>query len=249
MANMLYNGVELPDIETVWTDKVTYPYAVITGAVLNLASKAYARGDSLHLMDGATYTVNFRDLLWTYTQVFSYQQLEISLYPKLWVGRDVYNYAGDTLMIQATDPVPVSPEIPNMTRDLALLLGNAVRRGLMAVREPVAWLYNGVRLPDIYSVYTPQLQKTHPYVAIGKYLGAYYLMISDTPMTTYSGGEKLRDSSENGLKYRLNVDGEYWEQIDAFYTGRWPVWSNHDTVDEDDGKTYLAATDPIPVYE
>lgn len=29
MANYLYNGIELPDINTVWTDKETYPYAVI----------------------------------------------------------------------------------------------------------------------------------------------------------------------------------------------------------------------------
>ena len=27
--NYLYNGVELPDIHTVWTDKETYPYAYI----------------------------------------------------------------------------------------------------------------------------------------------------------------------------------------------------------------------------
>lgn len=30
MANYLYNGVELPDINECWTDKETYPYAVIT---------------------------------------------------------------------------------------------------------------------------------------------------------------------------------------------------------------------------
>ena len=30
MANFLYNGVELPDINTVWTDKTAYPYAIIT---------------------------------------------------------------------------------------------------------------------------------------------------------------------------------------------------------------------------
>lgn len=30
MANYLYNGYELPDINAVWTDKVTYPYARIT---------------------------------------------------------------------------------------------------------------------------------------------------------------------------------------------------------------------------
>lgn len=29
MANYLYNSVELPDINTVWTDKETYPYAII----------------------------------------------------------------------------------------------------------------------------------------------------------------------------------------------------------------------------
>ena len=30
MANYLYNGVVLPDINEVWTDKETYPYACIT---------------------------------------------------------------------------------------------------------------------------------------------------------------------------------------------------------------------------
>ena len=29
MANYLYNSVELPDINAVWTDKETYPYAII----------------------------------------------------------------------------------------------------------------------------------------------------------------------------------------------------------------------------
>jgi hypothetical protein len=34
MANYLYNGVELPDINEVWTDKETYPYAYIYVAIV-----------------------------------------------------------------------------------------------------------------------------------------------------------------------------------------------------------------------
>ena len=37
MANYLYNGVELPDINAVWTDKETYPYA----AVITVATNQY----------------------------------------------------------------------------------------------------------------------------------------------------------------------------------------------------------------
>ena len=40
MANYLYNGVELPDINEVWTDKETYPYAVIQD-VLNGTMNPY----------------------------------------------------------------------------------------------------------------------------------------------------------------------------------------------------------------
>lgn len=36
MPNYLYNGIELPDINTVWTDKEAYPYAVLNYNKMNI---------------------------------------------------------------------------------------------------------------------------------------------------------------------------------------------------------------------
>lgn len=42
MAKYLYNGVELPDINEVWTDKVTYPYAVVSKDTFDESNSKYS---------------------------------------------------------------------------------------------------------------------------------------------------------------------------------------------------------------
>lgn len=138
-------------------------------------------------------------------------------------------------------------------------------------REPVAYLYNGVRLPGL-----PEWDKTaYPYAYIG-YLDSildssdgYYIWVTNRPI--YGKTEGI----ENGFiicthgedvsyaRYWL-VDG-VWELkgtniisgSDQLYAIK---WSNtnvyqmlHDTTDSDiyepTDTLLLSATDPIPVYE
>ena len=51
MANFLYNGVELPDINTVWTDKTAYPYAIITS--FDAALVGYSGSSTIYLLDAS----------------------------------------------------------------------------------------------------------------------------------------------------------------------------------------------------
>lgn len=103
------------------------------------------------------------------------------------------------------------------------------------------FLYNGVGpLPDIYSVYTPELQEQlpHAYVATHTSNGGYYLLLDDLPKTTLAplwsdaafeakSGQWLDGASTSSISYRI-------------------IWCNTDIVGED-GTLYLAASDPVPV--
>ena len=47
----LYNGVKLPDIDTVWTDKTAYPYAIITS--FDAALVGYSGSSTIYLLDAS----------------------------------------------------------------------------------------------------------------------------------------------------------------------------------------------------
>ena len=145
-------------------------------------------------------------------------------------------------------------------------------------REPVAYLFNGVRLPDIFSVYTPEQQETHPYATMvtstdadiethGRALLAY-LILSTMPLIRQKGSFIYYElaAAEDGsvFRYLINtVDGvtdEDWKR-DADKDGNYAAgdnvqaitlstirWANYD-IYRDDGTIYLAASDPVPVYE
>lgn len=51
MANFLYNGVELPNIDAVWTDKTAYPYAIITS--FDAALVGYSGSSTIYLLDAS----------------------------------------------------------------------------------------------------------------------------------------------------------------------------------------------------
>ena len=51
MANFLYNGMELPNIDAVWTDKTAYPYAIITS--FDAALVGYSGSSTIYLLDAS----------------------------------------------------------------------------------------------------------------------------------------------------------------------------------------------------
>ena len=115
-------------------------------------------------------------------------------------------------------------------------------------REPVAYLYNGVRLPGL-----PEWDKeTYPDVII---LKNYNLIIAEKPF--YFG----RNSAN---PHWLGTDGNFqffiyktdgWEEGSKLppgeiATGNAPgdiIWANHDILNAD-GTIYLTASEPVPVY-
>lgn len=147
--------------------------------------------------------------------------------------------------------------IDNLTsaeRNQWFRLGQAVRRGVGA-RVPVAYLYNGVRLPDIYKVYTPEIQKTHPYVFIylDGYTGYYWLWAFTKPIYRVNiTGLLAYPDGAVAIRWVLYTDETEWgHKIENAQSGLFTassLWANFDVLNED-GTVYLAASDPIPVYE
>ena len=129
--------------------------------------------------------------------------------------------------------------------------------GAYAVKEPVAYLYNGVRLPKL-----PEWDKTaYPYAVIlpdgGVAGGAetmYRLRIVDRPFVVDSGDlVYCIDPDSQEILYRaFSTDGE-WEYEKSGVIGfeqtlRNAVWTNTDIMTLL-GEVHLAASDPVPVYE
>lgn len=118
-------------------------------------------------------------------------------------------------------------------------------------KEPVAYLYNGVRLPKL-----PEWDRgKYPYSYVGtvmyKGIEEYRAYFAKEIHTKYASAMSFLDAA---LRYRL-IDGQWVEHgagIPPFITS--PLWSNvniyyDSSVEEVGGTLYLSASDPIPVYE
>ena len=126
-----------------------------------------------------------------------------------------------------------------------------------AKKEPVAWLYNGVRLPGIDAVYTQEVQKTHPYayMYLDKNTSFHTLVVSRTPIYYHPDspfGIYLQFASPiryilNGSVWEfVNDDGSVWvytKDIDGF------EWTSTDIYNYEGDVFYLAASEPVPIYE
>ena len=129
------------------------------------------------------------------------------------------------------------------------------------------YLYNGVKLPNIYTVYTPEIQKTHPFAYIyrgdfdnnGSWDGFYLDVFSSYDYRKTSSGEHaLYHATENTLGWKIVADENGLPKTDVWIEtagigayvvpseGMWEFWSNFDMLNED-GSVFLAASDPVPV--
>lgn len=141
-----------------------------------------------------------------------------------------------------------------------------------------AYLYNGVKLPDINSVYTPELQKTHPYAVIVKgrtrylskdegldanYDGSEYeLVVTDKPLTFsesvgaiwYNINDNAHDTEATGMYSHLKMDGELvaaptWNNsTNTFYAVSGIPVWSNYTLTNETDLTLPAPSDPVPLY-
>lgn len=174
MANYLYNGVELPDINTVWTDKETYPHSYIKlvdgGYELWMLSNPYYVSDSgvLAVTHDGTWTFAF--CMYVDEEMAAEAGLDTACWMQLgastgentetafnknvlvWSNTDILNADG-TVYLAASDPVPVGGS------KLTISTGGSANGDGMA-------LYNGVMLPNIDSVWD---KSKYPYAFIEEY--------------------------------------------------------------------------------
>lgn len=147
------------------------------------------------------------------------------------------------------------------SRVLGTIFGT-LSRGSFPKREPVAFLYNGVRLPGLPDL-SEQDKKVYRFVYITKFLAAQKRSVTFSPVRMVYDPATGGVRPENGepvtvLEYSVGYYGtptEWGEPktveipFSDSYTRISPFWANTDILNEDDGTVYLAASEPVPVYE
>lgn len=130
-------------------------------------------------------------------------------------------------------------------------------------QTPVAYLYNGVRLPPLPEwdrekylyVYIWAVGWTHP----SDYITMYKLDVCSSPirygMVDGELSAYLEAGTESAMYNCPKTDGEFkaWEYHSEYVLSKtakvYPFWTNHDVISDTDGSVYYAASDPVPVYE
>jgi hypothetical protein len=268
--NTICNGVELPDIDTVW-DKETYPYAMLAlmGAtgILSIMSLPFYVGDgeALYATDNCSAKVFLgtnnqegADLFdlpcgeWVCTdegEVPKGAELG-TLNGIVWVSHDILNADGSVAMA-TTELSYEYTETPTHTID-----------GVG---------YVGTILPNIDEVWTDK--ETYPYVLVAKsgfpIDGAdMFICMSSSCYAVYEDDVNFLRYTESGnakafivvnnqeVADELGVPfGEWLEQEttsfekdDSNGLSSYYVWTSHD-IYRDDGTLCWKAIEPIPIYE
>lgn len=147
------------------------------------------------------------------------------------VGRQIAGMRGKVPVIP---DVPVEPDEPS--------------------GEIVGYLYNGVQLPDISTIYTDDVKTDYPYAVI-QYIKAadtYQFIASEKEWyETYAGSNVFKTGGRYqytlvdvawGNKYVTSTNGATYDLNERDF-----VWTNTDIYYQN-GTLLLAASDPIPVY-
>lgn len=282
--NYLYNGVELPALPD-W-DKEMYPYAYICQSWVLSSYYVLRMFKEPYILDGSTRFANFicedgetflqcdaksQSTSWrTVSEIITNSEddtNELMRENMVWSNFDLVGKDG-TLYLAASEPIPVgtAPTIDPLSLFMGWKAGNWVarQRGKAKPPEeektPVAFLYNGVRLPDINAVWTDK--ETYPYSLI--YLkdgfACLYLLTSEI-FVNENNEVEVKNYGRVAISIMLSI-GSGWSDIDErtivdAYAGQifcsvadfvYFIWTSHDILNAD-GTVYLAASEPVSVYE
>lgn len=267
--NYLYNGVELPDINTVWTDKVTYPNVTIfVSSQKNFDTGLTETYTYLWFLDNPPYVGRSDGIAgslyggaiiqsyrltggnWeyyathTWPSAFSYPFDYI-----IWTNYDLLDEDGN-LILSASSPIPVSTFTPDpMSLTMGWIVGRRIAGQRGKKKEPVAYLYNGVRLPKL-----PEWDRDMYPWAVIQYVTittpAYRLLVSQSPTVlnaSLTGGSTpapglIWTAGDTWGEPISNDSGQTWVNCDL-------IWANYDVYYSGGETLALAASDPVPVYE
>lgn len=132
----------------------------------------------------------------------------------------------------------------------------ALSRGKLPKSEPVAFLYNGVKLPGLPVVegFDKAFIRKHPYFG-----GAYSLYcFSEIEYVKHDDNTQNIVCNATNCRYFDNLDNAGESVVDHWASYRvdegsvafqnWAIWSNF-TMYNLDGSVCMEASDPVPVYE
>lgn len=115
-------------------------------------------------------------------------------------------------------------------------------------KEPVAYMYNGVRFPAVPVV------DGRPFEAIlvNEYWTDYVAVSLEPTRNPANGGRLITQEGSLYVQYRLE-DGEWKKRHSSIIPSKTDlggdtIWCNFDLYNMD-GSLYLPKSDPIPVYE
>lgn len=248
MANYLYNGIELPDINEVWTDelKAQYPYAIInrsedyledygsTMLISIFTEPPYATTSTINLKPayGIDYYLDGEGS-WQFYEAFEGITIRLPQSAYVWSSYDITNKDGDTVIFPYSEPIPVESE-----------------------PMPEFMLYNGVKLPNIDKVWTDK--EKYPCAYITYWAGGnLYSVNLTTSRLVYNHREgTISNPGGNLVATIYDVDEAnngytlYMEEkaSGGFYPkDGYPVWVSEDIINTADNSVYFAGSDPVPV--
>jgi hypothetical protein len=177
-----------------------------------------------------------------------------SLLAPIWANYDVLDTNGD-VRLYATEPAKMWENARSFLIGLAMAFAGKPLPISQGEKEPVAYLYNGVRLPKL-----PEWDReTYPYAAIAWQNTAnpqYYLScFSVEPIYKSAETTTLKFVSDSCVRIQANMslDNTFGEaktikQIFNYDIDR-VVWTNFDLRNTATQEVWFYASDPIPVYE
>lgn len=164
----------------------------------------------------------------------------------IWANVALYTEDGD-LFIEGSEPVRVF-DLKSFLTGLTLgLAGKPVLLG--GQKTPVAYLYNGVRLPAL-----PEWDReSYPYAYIDDHSTHFHTLRCFAALPTVSDGLVVKSGGIQYVCPHSDVgDNTKWtlqssSGSNILYPVEWN-WTNFDLSDSD-GNVLFTASDPIPVYE
>ena len=263
MAERLYNGVSLPALPE-W-DKGAFPYAYIaqnigvTAYILTVAAERPVYGPDPE--DGSVGSVYHYGRSASYLVHEGAWLLMVEAEELVHVREDVGKVIWtNTDILRPDGSVYLAAESSGADSFLAgLALGLCGKPLPFVQKEPVAYLYNGVRLPAL-----PEWDKTtYPYALLRHFHGGnastYWLELFSVAPAFYAdsyGIIAFRYVSQAKIQYKL-ADGEWVHNWTGTTSGgsysledNAIIWTNFDIKNTDSGSVYYPKSpDPVPVYE
>lgn len=181
------------------------------------------------------------------TVLLAFGEEYATMRPGIWILADYF--VGVESFILAYTPAttepeePEEPETPTVEKFplMELIMGILSELNAGVNREPIAYLYNGVRLPKL-----PEWDRgVYPFAVIFA-SGAFWIM-TELPYISSEGNTYALSAQ---YKIYTVQNGEYVlkSSSSGVQVGSAPIWSNSDLYNSN-GTLYLEASDPVPVYE